>query len=553
MSGNLLNRVAAAALSALAASVGGSGAALAAPTIHNLGLLPDLFPEFPFDSSEAHGVSADGSTATGLCRNGSEGFDRAIRWTKNGGMEDLGTLNGPTRGTALNANGTVVVGHTTGIGFNAFRWTTGGGMENLGSLGGGQSLAQGVSADGAVVVGYSQTSDGLVRAFQWTSDGGMEEVGPLPPGRDLSYAVAISGDGSVVAGTSESPLPARAVIWRDGGVQDLGVLPGFSNSQARALSADGLVAAGVSYTSAFTSGRAFRWSDADGMVDLGVLPGAPGADAFAVNGDGSVIVGASGGRAFMWTDDLGMVDLYGHLSTLGADLTGWFLHNATGISADGSVIAGIGFFNGERRAFVAVLPAPVGILGVGITTTSQVNAGPTEVRTDTVIDPGVEIQFGDAADFAWMVAGDSINVEPHPNPSAPWRYEILFGATHTFVEGDLLNLSFTLPYPLVYGAAAITVAETVTLINGVNNGNTLAFRFKNMIEVSQGDFGGRVQIVFEVIECPSDLNGDGVTNAADLAIVLGAWGAAHPTADLDGDGSVGAGDLAQLLGSWGDC
>lgn len=48
---------------------------------------------------------------------------------------------------------------------------------------------------------------------------------------------------------------------------------------------------------------------------------------------------------------------------------------------------------------------------------------------------------------------------------------------------------------------------------------------------------------------PADLNGDGSVNAADLAILLGAWGSSGP-GDLDGDGTVGASDLAVLLGAW---
>lgn len=46
-----------------------------------------------------------------------------------------------------------------------------------------------------------------------------------------------------------------------------------------------------------------------------------------------------------------------------------------------------------------------------------------------------------------------------------------------------------------------------------------------------------------------DLNGDGLVNAADLALLLGAWGTRGP-GDLDGDGSVGAADLTLLLGAW---
>lgn len=51
--------------------------------------------------------------------------------------------------------------------------------------------------------------------------------------------------------------------------------------------------------------------------------------------------------------------------------------------------------------------------------------------------------------------------------------------------------------------------------------------------------------------CPADLNGSGQVDAADLAILLGAWGGSG--ADLDGNGSVGGPDLAILLGAWGAC
>jgi hypothetical protein len=54
--------------------------------------------------------------------------------------------------------------------------------------------------------------------------------------------------------------------------------------------------------------------------------------------------------------------------------------------------------------------------------------------------------------------------------------------------------------------------------------------------------------------CTGDLNGDSVINAADLALLLGAWGAsAGNLADINADGTVDAADLALLLGSWGTC
>ncbi len=52
--------------------------------------------------------------------------------------------------------------------------------------------------------------------------------------------------------------------------------------------------------------------------------------------------------------------------------------------------------------------------------------------------------------------------------------------------------------------------------------------------------------------CLGDLTLDGVVDAADLAVLLGAWGSG-PEGDLDGDGQVGGSDLATLLGAWGPC
>lgn len=53
------------------------------------------------------------------------------------------------------------------------------------------------------------------------------------------------------------------------------------------------------------------------------------------------------------------------------------------------------------------------------------------------------------------------------------------------------------------------------------------------------------------VACIGDLNNDGVVDASDLAILLGAWGTAG--ADLDGNGNTDAADLALLLGAWGTC
>jgi hypothetical protein len=56
-----------------------------------------------------------------------------------------------------------------------------------------------------------------------------------------------------------------------------------------------------------------------------------------------------------------------------------------------------------------------------------------------------------------------------------------------------------------------------------------------------------------VPDCLGDLNGDGVVDGADLALVLGAWGNGAGLADIDENGVVDGADLAIVLGSWGEC
>ena len=67
----------------------------------------------------------------------------------------------------------------------------------------------------------------------------------------------------------------------------------------------------------------------------------------------------------------------------------------------------------------------------------------------------------------------------------------------------------------------------------------------SVIPASAFVHGGRVMQL--------DLNGDGDIGAADLAIVLGAWGsvAAGTPADFDANGAVDASDLARVLANWG--
>ena len=267
-------------------------------------------------------------------------------------FEGLGDLPGGSAysaATGVSGNGSVVVGISeSASGTEAFSWTAGGGMVGLGDLAGGSfySYAHGVSSDGSVIVGRSASASGS-EAFSWTAGGGMVGLGDLAGGSFYSEAYDVSAHGSVVVGLSRSASGNEAFRWTaGGGMVGLGDLTGGGfYSTARGVSDDGAVVVG---TSESASGyEAFRWTAGGGMVGLGDLAGGGFySEARGVNGDGSVVVGrsetASGYEAFRWTAGDGMQSVRALLVTAGVDMTGWTPIWAYAVSTDGTTIVGSG-------------------------------------------------------------------------------------------------------------------------------------------------------------------------------------------------------------------
>lgn len=337
----------------------------AQPTITNLGTLTNG------SLSIANGISADGTTVTGYSNNGQFTSARAFRWTSSGGMQDLGVLPSYSSsiGYAVSADGSTIVGGGSGF-QHAWRWSAGTGMTDLGTLpGGGNSTALGISADGDLITGWSHVSGGMQRPFVWSSSAGMSEISLLPGG-NAGQAAAVSGDGMYFAGRSTfagSGSGTNAVRWGPNGLEDLGALVSGGSSYATAISHDGSVVVGVTPTS--NGSRAFRWTEATGMVNLGIVPPAgtfPQSHAYAVSGDGLTIGGVSNNDAFLWRAELGMVDLATWLQSEGINTSGWRLANVSGLSYDGSIITGTGFFNNQQRAWIVNMNSAVPEPGMGL-------------------------------------------------------------------------------------------------------------------------------------------------------------------------------------------
>jgi probable HAF family extracellular repeat protein len=162
----------------------------------------------------AWAVSGDGQVIVGASRSGSSIGVEAFRWTQAGGMVGLGDLPGgrfnstavdvSIDGSVIVGNGTVEIGNNDNVS-EAFRWTQSTGMVSLGQ----GTYAHAISDDGAIIVGT-----GLIQssgnAVLWGPGGGMHPIMSLleAQGIDMSgwklfEANGVSADGRVIVGRAQ--------------------------------------------------------------------------------------------------------------------------------------------------------------------------------------------------------------------------------------------------------------------------------------------------------------------------------------------------------------
>ncbi|HYP76876.1 MAG TPA: hypothetical protein VER12_13005 [Polyangiaceae bacterium] len=292
-------------------------------------------------------VSHDGTTVVGYSRGtDSSSVQHALRWL-NGTLTSIpvsASLAGSSgcAAMAVDANG-VVVGYCE---TSSFQYANG--TATLVSLSPNGGIRD-VSKDGKVSIGINRDANGREQAFRRVN-GVVNLLDKLDS--DWSGAYGTSGDGSVVVG-EEYIFFHTAWFWTAAnGTKQLPQQAGgsgFGNYFATDVSTDGKVIVGYA-----DEGLAVRWSGTS-YANYQVTQNAAYA---ATNQDGSASVGtittsSSTTAAAIW-DANGVHQLTDYLSA--ANLNGWTLINATGISDDGKVVVGNGLHNGQNQGYIVHLP-----------------------------------------------------------------------------------------------------------------------------------------------------------------------------------------------------
>ena len=215
--------------------------------------IQDLGPTF---GATPASISNDGTTIAALLAGSGP-----VRWTAAQGFTPI-SVPSVADPYDISGDGSVVVANDFGLVYTAYRWTATGGAVALPGLGGCSSdrIANSISSSGAITVGYSTYKSQAARpgdcppmAVRWNGTT-IQQLGFLPNGF-RSVAKGVSADGSVVVGYSNTTGNAQVgFIWKSATnkMQDLNQVlagvPGAASlvvTDAIAVSGNGNVIAAI--------------------------------------------------------------------------------------------------------------------------------------------------------------------------------------------------------------------------------------------------------------------------------------------------------------------
>lgn len=371
---------------------------------------------------------------------------------------------------------------------------------DLGTLGGAESAAFCVN-DANVVVGWSLTSNGQMHACRWV-DGVAQDLGTL--GGTQARAWGINNAGTIVgesllAGGSGNGNFKAFVVNND----VMTALPtlGGNWSVGHAINESGVIA-GIS-ANASQQEKMVRWTK-NQITNLGPLATHQRSRGYGINADG-MIAGWGytplGGPndALLYSppiNDIIQIGGFGQFQNA----------EAYGVN-DGDTVVGSSApsSGGDWKAAIWPAEAPGAVVIVGSV-------------------PDYELSEFLDINNAGVVVGRAYTFNALPEPS----HAIYFDGPTLYDLNDHLPAG-TKGY--LFEARHINDAGAIAATMVI-------------------DGGFRAVLLLPSLSPSGDLNGSGTVDAADLAILLGAWGSTG-AGDLDGDGGVGASDLAILLGQWG--
>jgi probable HAF family extracellular repeat protein len=231
--------------------------------IIDLGTLPGGNESFAFGVNNRGQIAGFSFDASNLIR--------AVRWTEDQGIQDLGTL-GACCAIAGTINERGQISGESGLcdtcNQDAFLWEHGH-MYRIAGFGGPITAHADLNNRGQVV-GQSDLPGGAnAHAFLWDKKNGMTDLGTLPGGNG-SGARWINDAGDIV-GFSQNGQIVHAVLWRRHKIMDLGTVDGDACSQAQNVNSESQI---VGLSDAACDGtvlHAFLWEKGGPAVDLNTL------------------------------------------------------------------------------------------------------------------------------------------------------------------------------------------------------------------------------------------------------------------------------------------